>query len=181
FSIGGGGSSSGSSGSSGGGVGGRGGEGVWRCVRDTERKPALSEVASRGALGLSAFVRLKRSGTVDVFARVAAVSPIISVRKAPPFFMLEVEQADQQRQQQQQHQQPQQQQHPEQNIVNPLETDGRPSPSLSRWSQRPPPPERNFAEFSRSPAEISALFAAGGAAAAPSAAPNSPCATSEDG
>ena len=112
----------------------------------------------------------RRSGAVDVVARVAAVSPIISVRKAPPLFMVEVEQADQHRQQRQHQQRRQQHQRQERseerferNILDPLQADGRPSPSSSRSSQRPPPPpppERDFAEFSRSPEEISALFAA---------------------
>ena len=126
--------------------------------------------------------RRRYSGAADVVARVAAVSPIISVRNAPPFFMLEVEQAEHQPQQRQrrhpQQQQRRQQHHQsKQNTLDPFEGDRRASPSSSHSSQLPPP-KRKFAEvsksskeisrtteeISRSPEEILALFAAVGAA-----------------
>lgn len=47
---------------------------MWRCVRDTERKPTLSEVTTtRGTLGLDAFVR--RKGRYERVFRGASLTP----------------------------------------------------------------------------------------------------------
>ncbi|CAM9983349.1 unnamed protein product, partial [Scytosiphon promiscuus] len=100
--------------------GGRGGGGdesgeksrcEWSCVHPTDvRRPTLSTVTSQGALGLDAFVDRKGRGPLDVVARVAAVSPIVRFKNAPPFFMVEVEQAEPQLDGQEPRQQQQQQQ-----------------------------------------------------------------------